>query len=188
MVLVSPRPLPSAAHTLSRAPSNAPFPAPFPHLFPRPSRVLFHPTRPACAFLPFTHLPTLLLLLLCCLSGRYTVPYPTSSPPTCPHLCRPDQQAHPPAHTLTPVPPMPPTVSPACPHLHTRPGHQQTHPPAHNLHICADQVINKLIRQNDTLAVLSKPERTEGEDEAAFMSRIQMERVLSLHVNYAPDA
>lgn len=49
------------------------------------------------------------------------------------------------------------------------------------------KVINKLLNQNDTLAVLSRPAREEGEDEASYLSRVQMERVLSLHVNYAPD-
>ena len=39
------------------------------------------------------------------------------------------------------------------------------------------KVINKLIRQGDTLAVLTKPERTAEEEEVAY----------SLHANYAPD-
>ncbi|KAG1678255.1 hypothetical protein FOA52_013875 [Chlamydomonas sp. UWO 241] len=49
------------------------------------------------------------------------------------------------------------------------------------------KVINKLIRQNDTLAVLSKPPRDDGEDEVEYLRRVQLERVLSLHVNYAPE-
>ena len=57
---------------------------------------------------------------------------------------------------------------------------------AHILH--ALQVIGKLIAQGNTLAVLSKPEREAGEDDAAYASRQQLERVLSLHANYAPNA
>ena len=49
------------------------------------------------------------------------------------------------------------------------------------------KVISKLIKQGDTLAVLSKPERNEEEDDATYYNRVQFERVLSLHVNYAPD-
>ena len=49
------------------------------------------------------------------------------------------------------------------------------------------KVINRLVRQGDTLAVLSKPEQKADEDEVDFNSRAQLERVLSLHVNYAPD-
>ncbi len=48
-------------------------------------------------------------------------------------------------------------------------------------------MINKLIRQNDTLAVLSKPLREADEEEVAYLQRQQLERVLSLHSNYAPD-
>ena len=49
------------------------------------------------------------------------------------------------------------------------------------------KVINKLIRQGDTLAVLTKPERTAEEEEVAYAQRLQLDRVLSLHANYAPD-
>ncbi|GAX75585.1 hypothetical protein CEUSTIGMA_g3029.t1 [Chlamydomonas eustigma] len=48
------------------------------------------------------------------------------------------------------------------------------------------KVINKLIRQGNTLAVLSKPEQDSEEDERS--NRRQWSRVLSLHANYAPDA
>ena len=49
------------------------------------------------------------------------------------------------------------------------------------------KVINKLVRQGNTLAVLTRPERQDEEDEAAFAERSQLDRVLSLHANYAPD-
>jgi hypothetical protein len=49
------------------------------------------------------------------------------------------------------------------------------------------KVINKLIRQGNTLAVLSKPEREPEEDEQEYHQRQQLNRVLSLHANYAPD-
>lgn len=49
------------------------------------------------------------------------------------------------------------------------------------------KVINKLILQNNTVAVLSKPERNPDEEEEAYEMRMQLDRVLSLHANYAPD-
>ena len=49
------------------------------------------------------------------------------------------------------------------------------------------KVINKLVRQGKTLAVLSRPVKEEGEEEGQFQQRIQVEQVLSLHTNYAPD-
>jgi len=49
------------------------------------------------------------------------------------------------------------------------------------------KVINKLVRQGNTLAVLTRPEREGDEEEAAFAERQQLDRVLSLHANYAPD-
>lgn len=49
------------------------------------------------------------------------------------------------------------------------------------------KVINKLILQNNTVAVLSKPERNPDEEEEVYEMRMQLDRVLSLHANYAPD-
>ena len=54
--------------------------------------------------------------------------------------------------------------------------------------IVIKKVINKLVRQGNTLAVLSRPERLEEEEEGDFQQRLQDETVLSLHINYAPDA
>ncbi len=49
------------------------------------------------------------------------------------------------------------------------------------------KIINHLIRKGDTLAVLSRPARLAGEDDGSYLQRMQAERVLQLHDNYAPD-
>ncbi|GIL42829.1 hypothetical protein Vafri_681 [Volvox africanus] len=49
------------------------------------------------------------------------------------------------------------------------------------------KIINHLIRKGDTLAVLSRPARQLGEDDASYLQRMQAERVLQLHNNYAPE-
>ncbi|GIL73158.1 hypothetical protein Vretimale_4752 [Volvox reticuliferus] len=49
------------------------------------------------------------------------------------------------------------------------------------------KIINHLIRKGDTLAVLSRPARQPGEDDASYLQRMQAERVLQLHDNYAPE-
>lgn len=49
------------------------------------------------------------------------------------------------------------------------------------------KIINHLIRKGDTLAVLSRPVRQPSEDDTSYMQRMQTERVLQLHDNYAPE-
>ncbi len=49
------------------------------------------------------------------------------------------------------------------------------------------KIINHLIRKGDTLAVLSRPARQAGEDDSTYLARMQAERVLQLHDNYAPE-
>ncbi|KAG2499995.1 hypothetical protein HYH03_002277 [Edaphochlamys debaryana] len=49
------------------------------------------------------------------------------------------------------------------------------------------KIINHLIRKGDTLAVLLKPDRDAGETAEAYLARVQAERTLQLHDNYAPD-
>ena len=49
------------------------------------------------------------------------------------------------------------------------------------------KVINKLVRQGNTFAVLSRPERGEEEEEGQFQQRLQEERVLSLHTKYSKE-
>ncbi|KXZ56847.1 hypothetical protein GPECTOR_1g764 [Gonium pectorale] len=56
----------------------------------------------------------------------------------------------------------------------------------HELEVVS-KIINHLIRKGDTLAVLSRPARKTGEDDTSYLERMQRERVLQLHDNFAPE-
>ncbi len=64
--------------------------------------------------------------------------------------------------------------------------HHRNHQPPHTTSTTT-QVINHLIRKDNTLAVLTRPERNFGEADSDFLARVQAERVLTLNSNFAPD-
>lgn len=49
------------------------------------------------------------------------------------------------------------------------------------------KIIAHLLKKGDTLAVLSRPKRKEGEEQKPWEERYQNERVLHLHETYAPE-
>ena len=49
------------------------------------------------------------------------------------------------------------------------------------------RVVNHLIKKEQTLSVVSRPPPIAGESDQDFLHRVQMDRVLSLHANYAPN-
>jgi hypothetical protein len=49
------------------------------------------------------------------------------------------------------------------------------------------KVITHLVKRERVLAVLFRPERTPGEDPAAYLERVETERVLALAAGYNPD-
>lgn len=50
-----------------------------------------------------------------------------------------------------------------------------------------NKIINHLVRKQELLAVASRPTRSPGEDDAAFLARLQEERTLTFHANFVPE-
>ena len=53
--------------------------------------------------------------------------------------------------------------------------------------ILAEKIITHLVRREKVLMVLEMPQREDGESAAEFMKRLQLDRVLGIHPNYAGD-
>lgn len=50
-----------------------------------------------------------------------------------------------------------------------------------------NKIINHLVRKQELLAVASRPSRQAGEDDAAFLQRLQEERMLTFHASFVPE-
>lgn len=51
-----------------------------------------------------------------------------------------------------------------------------------------NKVVNHLLRKQEMLAVLSRPNRDAGEDEQAYLQRLQEERVITFDSKFVPEA
>ncbi|KDD75143.1 hypothetical protein H632_c845p0, partial [Helicosporidium sp. ATCC 50920] len=53
--------------------------------------------------------------------------------------------------------------------------------------VLAEKIIGHLVKKEQVLLVVQEPEREQGEGAAAFARRLQNDRVLALHPNYAVE-